>query len=127
MTMRDLVEAALATVYDPCSVQANAPLSLLDMGLITRFEVEPHGIVRVTLRPTSPWCTMVGSLMQGIEDQVKCIAGVTEVVIELDAKTDWSEEALTPKGHAILDGARARSRAAIPVRPKQWQEAGRDV
>ena len=121
MIDRERIESALATVYDPCSVQANAPLSVVNMGLVTRIELEAEGAVRVWLRPTSPWCTMLGSFMQAIEDQVRRVDGVTDVTVEIDRGSTWSEADLTPEGRRILRDTRERSRAAVPVRPRQWQ------
>jgi metal-sulfur cluster biosynthetic enzyme len=122
MIDRQRVEAVLATVYDPCSVQASAPLSVINMGLITGIDVGPSGAVRIKMRPTSAWCTMIGSMMQGIEQQLRDLEGVTDVRIDIDQSTPWSEADLTPEGREILGGVRAKSRAAVPVRRRQWQE-----
>lgn len=122
MIERAEIDAALATVFDPCSVQANAPLSVVDMGLVLGVEVQGDGVVSLRIRPTSQWCTMIGSIMQGIEDRVGAVPGVREVRIDIDRETMWSEAELTPRGKDILYGVRARSRAAVPVRRQQWKE-----
>jgi metal-sulfur cluster biosynthetic enzyme len=116
------VEAALATVYDPCSVQANAPLSVIDMGLVTGIDIDAADAVRITMRPTSAWCTMLGSIMQGVEEQVLKVDGVTSVSIDIDRNSHWSEADLTTKGRDLLASVRARSRAIQPLRRRQWQE-----
>ena len=121
MIERQQVESALAAVHDPCSVQANAPLSIVEMGLVTEIELEKAGHVRISLRPTSPWCTLIGSLMHAIEDRVRRVDGVTEVTVEIDRETTWSEADLTQEGRRILHDARERARATFPVRPRQWQ------
>lgn len=122
MSMRDRIDAALATVYDPCSVRCNAGMSIVDMGLVTGLDVEADGTVRLALRPTSPWCTMIGSIMMGIEERLAEIDEIGEVVITIDNVRPWSEAEMTPAGRGILHGARTRSRAIAPVRPRQWQE-----
>lgn len=122
MIDRAQVEAALAIVYDPCSVQASAPLSVINMGLVTHIDVERTGVVHIKLRPTSPWCTMLGCIMQATDEQVRRLDGVTDVRIEIDRDSSWSEASLTPEGREILQNVRARSRAAVPVRRRQWQE-----
>ena len=123
MIEREEIEAALHTVFDPCSVQASAPLSVIDMGIITGIAIEPEGLVRIAVRPTSPWCTMIGGIMQGVEDQVRKVAGVHEVVVDIDRTSfDWSEADLTPRGREILEATRARSRAVVQPRRRQWQE-----
>jgi metal-sulfur cluster biosynthetic enzyme len=122
MISRADIETALGVVYDPCSVQASAPLSVIDMGLVTRIDVDAQNGVHIFMRATSPWCTMLGCIMETVEATVRKIDGVSGVVVEVDATTTWSENDLTAEGAAILSGVRARSRAAVPVRRRQWQE-----
>lgn len=122
MITRADVEAALAVVYDPCSVQASAPLSVINMGLVTRIDIDAEGAVRIAMRATSPWCTMLGCIMETVEKTVSQLDGVTGVAVEVDTSSTWSEADITPDGKEILGGVRARSRAAVPVRRRQWQE-----
>jgi metal-sulfur cluster biosynthetic enzyme len=127
MIAKQNVEAALAVVYDPCSVQANAPLSVVNMGLVTGIDIDAHGSVRVHLRPTSPWCTMIGCIMQAVEDEVGKLKGVRDVTVEIDRSSLWSEADLTDQGRQILQGARAISRTIRPVRRRQWQERAEET
>ena len=123
MIARNQIETALGAVFDPCSVQASAPLSVIDMGLVTSIATEPDGTVRIAMRPTSPWCTMIACIMQAVEDKVREVEGVSAVVVDIDRTSlDWTEADLTPRGRIILEATRARSRAAVPVRRRQWQE-----
>lgn len=122
MISKEQIEAALAAVYDPCSVQANAPLSVVDMGLVTGIDIGLEGDVRVKLRPTSPWCTLIGCIMQSVEDEVRKLGEVGDVTVEIDNGATWSEAELTEEGRAILQATRTRSRANVPVRRRQWQE-----
>lgn len=121
ITLAD-VEAALAVVYDPCSVQASAPLSVINMGLVTRIDIASDGVVRIGMRATSPWCTMLGCIMETVENTVLKLDGVSQAIVEVDNSTTWSEADLTNEGREILGDVRARSRAAVPVRRRQWQE-----
>lgn len=121
MTVRAQVDAALANVYDPCSVRCNAGMSIVDMGLVTGLEIDGDK-VSLRLRPTSPWCTMIGSIMMGIVDTLSEIDGVEDVVITIDNANAWAETEMTQMGRDILEGARAKSRAVLPVRPRQWRE-----
>lgn len=122
MIAREQVETALAAVYDPCSVRANAPLSVVNMGLVTGIEIGLAGDVRIKLRPTSPWCTLIGCIMQSVEDEVRKLDGIGDVAVEIDNGSSWSEAELTDEGREILRATRARSRAVAPVRRRQWQE-----
>jgi metal-sulfur cluster biosynthetic enzyme len=122
MIYKEQVEAALGAVYDPCSVKANAPLSVVNMGLVTGIDVDDTGGVRIKLRPTSPWCTLIACIMQGVEDEVRKLDGIGNVTVEIDNSSQWSEASLTPEGRDILHATRARSRAVAPVRRQQWKE-----
>lgn len=122
MITRADVEAALAVVYDPCSVQASAPLSVVNMGLVTRIDIDADGAVRIGMRATSPWCTMLGCIMEAVETKVREIDGVSRAVVEVDNSVGWTEADLTAEGREILGGVRARSRAAVPVQRRQWRE-----
>lgn len=101
MIDREQIESALARVYDPCSVQANAPLSVVAMGLVTQIRLDADGTVHIALRPTSPWCTMIGSIMQGVEDQLRQLAGVADVTVRIDRESTWCESDLTAEGRQI--------------------------
>ena len=122
MTSREQVEMALAAVYDPCSVRANAPLNILNMGLVTGIDISSRGGVCVKLRPTSPWCTLIACIMQSIEDEVRKLDGVNAVAVEIDNSSLWSEASLTDEGRRILRETRRRSRAIVPIRKRQWQD-----
>ena len=122
MIDRAQIDAALDRVFDPCSVRASAPLSVVDMGLITRISVEAGDIVRIGVRPTSPWCTMIGCIMQAMEEQVAGVEGVRQAIVEIDNSSMWTEADITEKGRQLLEDVRARSRAIVPMRRQQWRE-----
>ena len=130
MIVRADIEAALGAVYDPCSVQANAPLNVINMGLITAIEIDTLANVRISVRPTSPWCTLIGCIMENIDAQVRKVPGVNAVAVEVDRSVAWSEaESNRRRPPNSADHARAltcgASGAASAVeRPNSNQQRG---
>jgi metal-sulfur cluster biosynthetic enzyme len=116
------IRARLGSVYDPCSVNAGAPLSVVDMGLITALEAGADGTVTITLRPTSPMCTLTGSMVEAIESAVAGLDGVNTVAIDVDPSLGWSEESMTSAGRATLRERRLESQSQVPVRRQEWKE-----
>lgn len=119
------VRAALARVYDPCSVVSKAPLSIVDMGLLVDLRVSPGGQVAVTLRPTSAMCTLIAAILQGVEEEVATVEGVTSVEARIDNSSRWTEEMMTEAGRATLAARRERSLREVPVMPLEWRTRAR--
>jgi metal-sulfur cluster biosynthetic enzyme len=114
------VRRALHQVFDPCSISARSPLSIIDMGLVTRVEVV-DSLVAIAIRPTSRGCTMMPSIMQAAEDGVRAIPGVREVKVTIDHVSSWTQAEITPEGQHILDERRRRSKIEVPIEPMQWK------
>jgi metal-sulfur cluster biosynthetic enzyme len=123
-SLEQAVRDAIAKVDDPCSVRANAPLNVFELGLVRSWTVGADGDVRVTLSPTSPSCVLIGSIMQGIERRVAEVPGVESVSVDLDHETFWTEDLMTADGRRKLTDRREGSMQRVPVRPRQWQEGG---
>jgi metal-sulfur cluster biosynthetic enzyme len=125
--MRDTVQGdiqhTLSRIYDPCSIAAKVPLSILEMGMVV-YEVNEAGEVLITLRPTSPMCELAGSIGQAVIDGVSRIRGVTAVELLLDSTALWMPERMTPAGRAKLAARRDESIRQVGIRPQQWREKG---
>ncbi|GEM_PF-697810 len=118
----DRVDAALDTVHDPCSVAANAPLSIRDMGLVLERRVDGGGRAYIRLCVTGPSCILVGSIIRGVEERVGAVAGISAVQVAVDAGHLWTEDDMTASGREALARARQLSRTRFPVTPRQWQQ-----
>ena len=116
------IEAAMALVDDPCSIMANAPLNVFELGLVRNWSMDQEGHVHVTLSPTSPSCTLIGSIMTGIEQRVAAVEGVHGVTVELDGNTMWTADLMSKDGQNKLAARRQGSAQRVPLRPHQWRE-----
>jgi metal-sulfur cluster biosynthetic enzyme len=121
-TLEAQVVEALHRVFDPCSLAANAPLSLIDMGLIRDWRIDREGNLTVRACVTSACCTMAPHFVRAAEEQLAKIPGVTSVRVELDPAFFWTPEAMSPHGKAALEARRRRSIELTGLRPQQWRE-----
>ena len=68
----------LATVIDP-----ETGVDVVRMRLIEDLAVDGAGVVRYTLRPSSPFCPLAVSLALSIREAVAAVEGVTGQEIEV--------------------------------------------
>lgn len=116
------VRRALEEVVDPCSVTAGAPLSVVDMGLVSDLVVGDDGSVSLSMRATSAMCTMIACIMKDAENRLAQVNGVTRVEITLRSSgAIWTEADMTEKGRRALAARREQSRAEVGVRPHEWK------
>ncbi len=79
----DAVHAALATVEDP-----ELKMPLAEAGMLGDVELGRSGLVRVTVRLTTPTCPMKDRLVTDVTEAVSKVAGVSRVEVTLGAMSD---------------------------------------
>jgi metal-sulfur cluster biosynthetic enzyme len=120
------IAAALHQVCDPCSIAANAPLSILDMGLILGWEVDDEMNLVVRMCITSPSCTMGPHMVRGAESLLAQIPGLRSARVEIDPAVFWTPEQMTRSGRDTLSTRRSASVERAGIRPQQWRTAAID-
>lgn len=123
-TMDREIAEALATVYDPCSLAANAPVSIIDLGLVREWSVDDEGNLRVKMCVTSACCTMAPNIVRGAIQVLRAIPGVKSAEVELDPTFFWTPESMTELGRETLRIRREASLSQSKVKPQQWREIG---
>lgn len=123
MTKRfdEAVRHALEQVCDPCSIAANAPLSIIDMGLVRDWSVDDEANLVVRMCVTSPSCTMGPNMVRAAEALLSSIPGLKSARVEIDPGVFWSPYEMTARGKEALEGRRLASVASSPVAPQQWR------
>ena len=114
------VVGALGHVFDPCSVGANAPLSIVDMGLLVDWQQEGRHL-RVRLCVTSPCCTMAPSIARAAEEQLLRVAGIESVDVVIDPSVRWTPERISEQGRRLLSERREASIRRDQLTPQQWR------
>src|SRR5690606_34194617 len=83
-TLRERVEAALRTVYDP-----EIPVNIYELGLIYDIDVSGDGAVAVRMTLTTPHCPAAAAMPGEVEARIREIEGVTDASVELVWDPPW--------------------------------------
>jgi len=86
----------LKNIYDP-----EIPVNIYDLGLIYEIIVDEDQKVEIVMTLTAPNCPMVDELMAEINEKVRAIEGVTDLVINLTFDPPWDKSMMTEE--AMLD------------------------
>jgi metal-sulfur cluster biosynthetic enzyme len=89
----EYVRVALSTVYDPCSVAAGRPVSIVDLGLLVSADLDHEGELTIVLCTTFPGCTMAPHFTRAAEEQAREIPGVRSVRVLVDPEHTWTPSA----------------------------------
>lgn len=92
----DQARLALRRVKDP-----ELNLNIVDLGLV--YDVVVDGAtVRVDMSLTSPGCPSGPEIMRDAEEQLRTVAGVTDVVMNLVWSPPWTPERIEPRVRAYM-------------------------
>lgn len=92
----DQVKLALRRVKDP-----DLNLNIVDLGLVYAIAVE-GATVKVDMTLTSPACPSGPELMTNAETEIKTLAGVEKVEVNLVWSPFWTPEKMEPRVRAYL-------------------------
>jgi FeS assembly SUF system protein len=95
--LREQIEAALRTVYDP-----EIPVNVLDLGLVYKIEISDEGAVKVTMTLTAPACPAAPEILFDAESKVKAVEGVTDVHMNLTFDPPWTKEMMSEEAKLEL-------------------------
>ena len=116
------IRRALHQICDPCSIAAQAPVSILDMGLVRDWDIDDEGNLTVRMALTSPSCTMGPHMVRAAEQLLSAVPGLKSARVEVDPNVFWTPADMTETGRTMLDSRRQNSLAAAVARPQQWRE-----
>lgn len=90
------VREVLKNIYDP-----EIPVNIYDLGLIYEIIIEKGGKVEIVMTLTAPNCPMVDELMAEINERVRSIEEVNDLVINLVFDPPWDKSMMSEE--AMLD------------------------
>ena len=96
-TMRDKIEAALRTVFDP-----EIPVNIFDLGLVYEIKIEDNGNVKITMTLTAPACPAAGDIVHDVQQNVEEIEGVMDCHVQLTFDPPWNKEMMTEEARLEL-------------------------
>ena len=91
---------ALAEVADP-EIPA---VSVVDMGMIERAELDDEGRATVVVLPTFTGCPAIDVIKRDVAGAIAQVPGVTSVNVETTFDPPWTTERITTQGRAKLEG-----------------------
>ena len=89
------IKSALASVFDPCSVAAGRPTSIIDMGLVLDADLDGTTL-HIAFCVTFAGCTMAPHFVEAARAELIKLEGVREVVTRIDTDHIWIYPALHP-------------------------------
>lgn len=112
------VREKLDGIIDPCSEARDTDISIVEMGLLKRIEID-DGVVDVELRITSPSYMMVGYFIEQATERVGALPGVEEVNLETDAGLSWRDDMMAESAKE----RRRKHQAALAERYRNEQDS----
>ncbi len=94
MTIEGRIWDRLDEVIDPCSAANGTDLSIVDMGLVDRIDVDGRHVT-VSMLLTSPMCLQIPYFMDEIERCVGDLDGIESVTLETDQGFEWHQDMMT--------------------------------
>ena len=88
--VRALIIEVIRTVHDP-----EIPVNIYEMGLIYDIDVNPAGVVAITMTLTSPACPVAGTLPIEVEEKVKAVDGVTACKVDIVWDPTWTPDLMS--------------------------------
>lgn len=97
MSMYELVDDALRTVYDP-----EIPVNIVDLGLVYEVNIEDEGKVEIVMTLTAPGCPVAGDIVADVENKLRAVDGVNEVKVDLVFNPPWTQDMMTDEAKLEL-------------------------
>ncbi|MBM3588181.1 MAG: SUF system Fe-S cluster assembly protein [Alphaproteobacteria bacterium] len=94
----DAVISAISTVFDP-----EIPVDIFQLGLIYAIEIADDGKVKVEMTLTTPSCPSAQELPNQVEEAVRGIEGVSDVLVEVVWDPPWDHSRMSEDARLALN------------------------
>jgi FeS assembly SUF system protein len=94
----DGVIAVIKTVFDP-----EIPVDIYELGLIYAIEIADDGKVKVEMTLTTPSCPSAQELPIQVDEAVRAVPGVTEVLVEVVWDPPWDQSRMSEDARLALN------------------------
>ncbi|WP_346239532.1 DUF59 domain-containing protein [Niabella insulamsoli] len=84
------VVEVLQTIFDP-----ELPVNIFELGLIYKVEVNEGGNVFVLMTLTAPGCPAAQSLPMEVDEKVRAIEGVSDVLVTVTWDPPWNKSMMS--------------------------------
>jgi FeS assembly SUF system protein len=97
ITLRDKIEEALRTVYDP-----EIPVNIFELGLVYEIKIGDEGETGITMTLTAPACPAAGEIIFDVKQKVEAIEGVKDCHVQLTFDPPWTKEMMSEEAKLEL-------------------------
>jgi FeS assembly SUF system protein len=94
----DAVISVIKTVFDP-----EIPVDVYELGLIYAIEIADDGKVKVEMTLTTPSCPSAQELPAQVDEAVRAVPGVTEVLVEVVWDPPWDQSRMSEDARLALN------------------------
>lgn len=94
----DAIINVLKTVFDP-----EIPVDIYELGLIYAVEIADDGNVKVEMTLTTPACPSAQELPSQVEESVRLVPGVTDVLVEVVWDPPWDQSRMSEDARLALN------------------------
>ena len=93
----DLI-SALKTVYDP-----EIPVDIYELGLVYKIEMDDDRLIRIDMTLTAPGCPVAGEMPGWVENAVRSVEGISDVMINMVFDPPWTPERMSEEAQVALN------------------------
>jgi metal-sulfur cluster biosynthetic enzyme len=115
----------IRAIEDPCHVLADYPLTLVDLGVINRVDLD-QGYVEVGLTYTEIGCTFAPRILQRLEEEVMAVPGIDSMDVVYEPFPPWSPDRMSPRAQRLYAQRRVQAKAAVAMIPLSALKPRRD-
>lgn len=90
IALEEQVLKVLQTIYDP-----EIPVNIYELGLIYKVEVLPVNNVQILMTLTAPSCPAAQSLPLEVDEKVRAIEGVNDVLVTVTWDPPWDKSMMS--------------------------------
>jgi FeS assembly SUF system protein len=95
--LRDDIEAALRTVFDP-----EIPVNIFDLGLVYDIRIGDKGNIKITMTLTAPACPVAGDIVRDVQEKIEALPGVLDCHVQLTFDPPWNKEMMSEEAKLEL-------------------------
>lgn len=100
------------TVEDPCHVLAGYPLTITDLGIVNRIELDA-GYVEIGITYTELGCSFAPRILQRLEQELSAVPGVTSMDVVYEPFPPWTPDRMSPRAQELYRQRAVQARAAV--------------
>ena len=97
-TLRDQIEGALRTVYDP-----EIPVNIFDLGLVYEIKIGDRGEVKITMTLTAPACPVAGEMPVMVRTALETVPTVGKVTVNMVFDPPWTPKRMSEEAKLELN------------------------